>query len=170
VNKQNGYLDEAIDDFEKLVALDTEETRKREFDFSQDYRVLDELGQTLIERAKEERGDANRPARMALLERARKHLERALELDSELLGAHYNMSQILAELGDSEGSERHRKLHEKYKPDDNARDKAIAVARSNDPAANHAAEAVVIYDLQRPGTYELDSGAPAVPPAVGGKQ
>jgi hypothetical protein len=170
VNKQNGYLDEAIEDFEKLVALDTEETRKREFDFSQDYTLLAELGQTLVERAKEERGEARLASRHALLQRAKAYFERALELDSELLGAHYNMSQILAELGDTEGAEKHRKLHEKYKPDDNASDKAIAIARKNDPAANQAAEAVVIYDLQRPGAFELDGTPPPAPPAQGGKQ
>jgi tetratricopeptide (TPR) repeat protein len=155
IDKQNGYLDEAIANFESILALDTEETRKREFDFSQDYMLLTELGQTLYERAKEERGDGRRAAREVLLEKSRGHYERALELDPENLSAHYNLSLILAELGDSAGSEEHRKLHEKYKPDDNARDKAIARARLDNPAANHAAEAVVIYDLQRSGTYGL---------------
>jgi hypothetical protein len=67
----------------------------------------------------------------------------------------------------------------KYKPDDNARDQAIAVARTADPAADHAAEAIVIYDLARPGTFELADGIagerraaryevrpPAAPPAA----
>ena len=40
VNKQNGFLDEAIADFRKVVELDTAETRKREFDFSQDYDLM----------------------------------------------------------------------------------------------------------------------------------
>ena len=46
-------------------------------------------------------------------------------------------------------------FYAKYKPDDNARDEAVAKARIKYPAANHAAEAIVIYDLQRPGAYEL---------------
>ncbi len=46
-------------------------------------------------------------------------------------------------------------MYQKYKPDDNARDRALVLARSKDPAANHAAEAVVIYDLRRGGTYEM---------------
>jgi hypothetical protein len=46
-------------------------------------------------------------------------------------------------------------LHTKYKIDDNARDHAITAARLKSPAANHAAEAVVIYDLQRQAAYEL---------------
>ena len=51
--------------------------------------------------------------------------------------------------------EEHRRLHEKYRPDDNARDLAVAAARRRDPAADHAAQAIVIYDLQRPGAFGL---------------
>jgi tetratricopeptide (TPR) repeat protein len=155
VNKQNGFLDEAIQDFEQLVTLDTEETRKREFDFSQDYRLLDELGQTLVERAKEERGPERKAEREALLRKARGYFERTLAIDSEDLTAHYNMSLLLEELGEPELARKHQALHERYKPDDNARDRAVAVARRNDPAADHAAEAVVIYDLQREGAFGL---------------
>ena len=36
-----------------------------------------------------------------------------------------------------------------------ARDQAVAAARIKYPAGNHAAEAVVIYDLNRDGAYEL---------------
>jgi hypothetical protein len=155
VNKQNGFLDEAIEDHETLVNLDTAETREREFDFSQDYNLLNELGQTLFERAKEERGEANLARRVAFLERARDSFERTLAIDSENQAAHYNLSLILPELGEPEAAEQHRLLHEKYKPDDNARDRAVANARRRDPAANHAAEAVVIYDLQRTGAFGL---------------
>jgi len=157
VNKQNGFLDEALEDFRRLVALDIEETRKREFDFSQDYRLLNELGQTLYERAKEERGDERRAERTKLLEEALGWFAKTLAIDQENLAAHYNLALIHGELGDTAKSEHHRKLHEKYKPDDNARDRAVAIARRNNPAANHAAEAVVIYDLRREGAFELPS-------------
>ncbi|HVS00521.1 MAG TPA: multiheme c-type cytochrome, partial [Thermoanaerobaculia bacterium] len=60
VNKQNGALDEAIANFRSLIQADTAEMRERGFDFSKDYRLLNELGQTLIERARQERGDARR--------------------------------------------------------------------------------------------------------------
>ena len=36
-------------------------------------------------------------------------------------------------------------------------DLAVARARSQDPAANHAAEAIVIYDLHRPEAFEMDT-------------
>ncbi len=160
VNKQNGHLDEAIENFMSITAMkDTEECRKREFDFSQDYMLLDELGQTIFERAKQERGEANKARRDEMLRSAATWFEKALTFDSEDLSAHFNLSLIYAQLGDEQKASLHQALHKKYKPDDNAADRAIGIARRNDPAANHAAEAIVIYDLQRPGTYEL----PAIP-------
>ncbi|MGA1467630.1 MAG: hypothetical protein ACO38V_08320, partial [Phycisphaerales bacterium] len=50
--------------------------------------------------------------------------------------------------------------HAKYKPDDNARDRAVALARQRYPAANHAAEPVVVYDLQREGAFGLEAATP----------
>ena len=66
-------------------------------------------------------------------------------------------------VGRDDEARRHGELHAFFKPDDNARDRAVAVARRNHPAANVAAEAVVVYDLHRPGSevYDLtvDAGA-----------
>ena len=154
VNKDNGFLDEAIANFKSIVTLDTEETRSRGFDFSEDYNLLAELGQTIYERAKEERGEARAARRKEMLEEARGWFERVLTFDPEHMGAHYNLALILEELGDMEGSASHRAQHEKYKPDDNATDRAIAKARIDNAAADHAAQSVVIYDLRRQGAYE----------------
>ncbi|MHC4448087.1 MAG: tetratricopeptide repeat protein, partial [Planctomycetota bacterium] len=156
VNKQNGNLGEAIMNFESAVAMkDTEEAQKREFDFSQDYRLLNELAQTIFERAKQERGPDRLQERRRLLNEALAWFHEVLELDPENVTAHYNLGLIHAQLGDETRAEAHRQLHATYKPDDNARDRAIAAARIRYPAANHAAEAIVIYDLQRHGAYEL---------------
>ncbi|MDX1630846.1 MAG: multiheme c-type cytochrome [Thermoanaerobaculia bacterium] len=157
VNKQNGYLDEAIASFRSLVEANTPEIREREFDFSQDYRLLNELGQTLFERAKQERGPENRDRRIAFLEEAVEMFERTLAIDVENVTAHYNLALILNQLGRREAAAEHLDLYREYKPDDNARDRAVALARARDPAADHAAEAIVIYDLQRPGAYEADT-------------
>lgn len=51
-------------------------------------------------------------------------------------------------LGNGKLAAEHRQLHEYYRVDDNARDRAVNLHRSNNPAADHAAEAVVIYNLQ----------------------
>ena len=46
-------------------------------------------------------------------------------------------------------ADEHRRSHEYYRIDDNAADRAVTLHRRKNPAADHAAEAVVIYDLQR---------------------
>ncbi|TDJ55192.1 MAG: tetratricopeptide repeat protein [Planctomycetota bacterium] len=155
VNKQNGYLDEAIANFSSIVDMDTAETRRRDLDFSRDYRLLNELGQTLFERAKQERGDAASERRRLMMIEAAGWFERVLKLDPENVTAHYNLALLAEELGEPERAQRHRSAHGKFKPDDNARDRAVAAARIRYPAANHAAEPVVIYDLQREDAYEL---------------
>ena len=106
-------------------------------------------GLTLFERAKQER--SSEALRRGFLEQAATRFEQTLLLDSENLTAHYNLALIGSELGDREMAAAHRRLHEKYRPDDNARDRAISIARRANPAADQAAQAIVIYDLQRPG-------------------
>ena len=170
VNKQNGFLDQAIADYRSVVELDDAETRSRGFDFSQDYRLLTELGQTLFERAKQERGEARRARREALTREAVGYLEQALALDPENMPAHFNLYLAYRQLGDEEKAQEHFAAYQRYRPDDNARDRAVTIARAADPAANHAAEAIVIYDLQRDGAYELSpvpSPVPAPPDSPG---
>ncbi len=155
VNKENGYLDEAIVDFESILEARSAEMLERGFDFSLDYRLLDDLGQVLFERAKQERGEERRADRERLLKFAAERFEQALALDPENVTAHYNLDLVYRQLGQDERAREHREAYLRYKPDDNARDRAIAIARSRDPAASHAADAIVIYDLQRPGAFGL---------------
>jgi tetratricopeptide (TPR) repeat protein len=159
VNKQNGYLDKAISEFRSILEDKYPELDKRGFDFSKDYEVINEFGQTLFERAKLERGDANKEKREGFLRDALKQFEKTLELDSENLTAHYNLSLIYTQLGDTERAEEHRRLHERFRPDDNARDRAVSLARRRDPAADKASQATVIYSLQRPGAPGLEESA-----------
>lgn len=49
----------------------------------------------------------------------------------------------------------HRELHALYVPDANARGRAVAAYRKDHPAADHASQAVVTYDLNRPGAPGL---------------
>jgi tetratricopeptide (TPR) repeat protein len=98
---------------------------------------------------------ANPARRDEFLRAAEKRFKDTLAIDTENMTAHYNLGLIYASLGDKAKSEEHRRLHEKYRPDDNARDLAVAAARRRDPAADHAAQAIVIYDLQRPGAFGL---------------
>ncbi len=155
VNKENGFLDEAILNFRSILDASSEEMRKRELDFTQDYRLLNELGLALFERAKQERGETRAQRRSELLSEARSLFERTLELDPENVTAHFNLDLILRQQDEGARADHHRELYLEYKVDDNARDRAIARARAADPAADHAAEAIVIYDLGRPGAFEL---------------
>src|SRR5947199_7614744 len=90
--------------------------------------------------------------RKSFLELARQQFQKALEIDSENLTAHYNLALIYGQLGDETKAAYHRSEHEKYRPDDNARDRAISIARRTNPAADHAAQATVIYSLRPPGS------------------
>lgn len=148
VNKQNGELDAAIDNFRHVLNTDFEMARQREFDFGQDYRVINELAQTLVEKAKTERGADRSAAREQLLREAQQWFDKTLVLDPENTTAHYNLGLIYTMLGHGQLAAEHRRLHEYYRVDDNARDRAVNLHRSTNPAADHAAEAVVIYDLQ----------------------
>lgn len=149
VNKQNGRLDEAISNFEQIVEGGFAQAKGRGFDFSKDWRVLNELGETVFERARQERGEARRAAREDLLNQAAAWFQRTLELDPEDAAAHYGLSQVFADLGQDDAAQKHADQHAKYKVDDNARDVAVAKARASYPAADVASEAVVIYDLHR---------------------
>ena len=170
VNKQNGYLDEAIVNFSSILD-DTAETRRRAFDFSRDYRLLNELGQTIFERAKQERAAEASARRRAMMAEAAGWFERVLELDPENVTAHYNLALLAEEMNDPDRAELHWAAHGKFKPDDNARDLAVAAARIRYPAANHAAEPVVIYDLQRDGAFGLsDAHSNPTPQRVAGHE
>jgi tetratricopeptide (TPR) repeat protein len=161
VDKQNGFLDKAIAEFRSILEDRYPELDQRGFDFSRDYEVINELGQALVERAKSERRDPAKQREFLL--QARDRFQKTLSLDAENVTAHYNLGLIYAQLGEEAKAAEHRRLHERYRPDDNARDRAVAAARRRNPAADHAAQATVIYDLQRPGAFGLDP--PARPPA-----
>jgi tetratricopeptide (TPR) repeat protein len=152
-SKQAGDLDGAIIAFRSIVEDRYPELEQRHLDFSKDYLVLDELGQTLVERAKAERGAPER--KREFLRQAADTFERALAVDAENVAAHYNLALVYAQLGNASRSAEHRRLYERYRVDDNAADRAIALARARDPAADQAADAIVIHSLQRSGAFEL---------------
>jgi tetratricopeptide (TPR) repeat protein len=163
VNKQNGYLDRAIEEFTSILEDRYPELEKRKFNFGRDYEVINELGQTLFERAKMERASPTRQRELLAL--AARRFTDTLAIDTENVTAHYNLALIHAQLGDRDRAATHRQAHERYRPDDNARDHAVTVARRRDAAADHAAQAIVIYDLQRPGAFGL---TPAGKPDLAG--
>ena len=184
VNSQQGRFEAAEDNFRSIIEGRTAEMVERKFDFSRDYVIINLLGQTLFDRAKQFRTEAQKDQRINLYRESVETYQKTLVIDSENVDAHYNLSLLYGFLStelkpdsmadmtlaeaEAEGeelpewkqfeelAEKHRFLHERYKPDDNARGRAVPPARQRYPAANHASEGVVIYDLQREGTPGLD--------------
>lgn len=155
VNRQQGRLVEAIQNLRGALEDSTAEMKERKFDFSLDYEVINLLGQTQFDlgrlRARQGRESDARKA----WEEAVATFQKTIAIDSENFTAHHNLQLLYAELGDDDKSAEHAALHLRYKPDDNARGRAVRLAREKYPAANHAAEAVVKYSLHRPGAPGL---------------
>ena len=146
VNRQQGNLDTAA----KLLqgTLDTR-VPERGFDFSLDYVVRNQLALTLLDIAQRADGMEDPDALQLYLDRSRSEFEKVLKVDSENATAHANLAKIAALEEDEAKQQVHRRLHDRYKLDDNAAEVALPAARRKYPAANHAAEALVIYDLHR---------------------
>jgi len=166
IDRENGQLDAAIETLESIAGTRFNEARTRGFDFSRDIRVLNELGRAEYERSRLLRGKTREEQRRAALERARDWFGKTLEIEPENLTAHHNLALVYGALGDTQSAERHRVLREKYRPDDHAIEHAVALHRSNNPAADHAAAAIAIYDLNR----ETVAGSDAPPAEDSDKQ
>ncbi|MCH2138260.1 MAG: hypothetical protein MK074_04335 [Phycisphaerales bacterium] len=149
VDRQNGRLDAAIDKYRQILEGGFAQAQGRGFDFTEDWRVLNEFASTLYQRARRARGSDAEAQRTALLHEARDIYAQSLTLDPESAAAHHGLSLVYRDLGDTALAQQHQQLHARYKIDDNARDHAVSEARRKYPAANEAAEPVMIYDLQR---------------------
>jgi tetratricopeptide (TPR) repeat protein len=145
IDRENGHLEAAAGKLEAIINNRFADARQRGFDFSYDVRVLNELGRTLYERSRQLRGAQQRE----LLAQAQGWFDETLLIDPENLAAHYNLALIHAQLGNIDKADQHRSLHEKYRPDDHAIEQAVARHRRENPAADHAAAAIAIYDLGR---------------------
>ncbi|NUQ61060.1 MAG: hypothetical protein HUU20_01140 [Pirellulales bacterium] len=154
INRQQGRLDETVQNLRSVLDDRTENMRQRKFDFSLDYEIINLLGQTLFDQGRQRVRQGRSDEARRLWREAAEQFHKTLAIDPENVTAHHNLHLLYRELGDQQKSEEHDRLHRKYKPDDNAQGQAVLAARQKYPAANHAAEAVVIYPLQPP-----DAGA-----------
>jgi tetratricopeptide (TPR) repeat protein len=157
VNRQQGHFEAAVENLRACLEDRSPDAVQRGFDFSRDYEVRFELAQTLFDLSDRQRGPNREAQRRQLLEQSRDEFEKVLAEDVEHLGAHYRLAAVYELLGNPERAEHHRQLHLKYKPDDNAQDRAIQIARQQNPAAGKVADRVVIYPLQRPGAFGMPS-------------
>jgi tetratricopeptide (TPR) repeat protein len=153
VDKQNGNFAKAAEGFRRVLATDFAGARERAFDFSIDVRVLNELSEVLLEQAL---AVPDETGRGALAREAREVAQRSLQVDPEQAPAWWFVNRACEMLGDAEGAAAAREEHARYKPDENARDRAVRLARERYPWADAAAEATVIYSLGRVGRFEGD--------------
>lgn len=161
--RQQGFLEQAESNLRSVLEDRTEEMRRRGFDFSLDLEVINlhagvlfDLGRQMSRMAQASGADSDAARqRDQYLRNAVEQFQKTLRIDSENVTAHYNLQLLYAELGDMDKSAEHGKLHARFKPDDNAQDRAVRLAREKYPAANFAAEAVVRYPLQRSGSPGL---------------
>ncbi len=145
---EQGRFPAAIEALEALHETRFAAARERGFDFSRDYRLSNQIGLAWAELALQQ---PTAEDRKAALDESARWFDKSLALDPENVEAHYQLARIKRELGDADAAAFHAAEHRRYRVDDNARDSAIASARRSDAAADHAANAVVIYDLQRAG-------------------
>ena len=155
IDHENGYLDSAIESLERIYNNEFEAARSKGFDFSYDTNVLNELGRVNFERARMERGTQQRQQRNSFLQKSLDWFNRTLAIDPENQSAHYNLALVYSELDDNERASHHRQQHDHYRPDDHAIEIAVTRHRQTNAAADHAAGAFVIYDLNRPQAYEM---------------
>lgn len=149
VQREYGELDKAAENLEQIIETRFKSARERGFDFSGDIRVNNMLGRVRFEQARTLRGKNNAPARTNRLNQSVEHFQNALKIDPEDLTAHNNMALVYRSLGELEPAKTHQLLAEKYRPDDHAREHAVTLHRSRNPAADHAAADIAIYNLVR---------------------
>ena len=160
VNRENGYYKEALTTLMRLYETQYPGARERGFDFSRDVRLTNEIGTVHFALARRERGETLLSALMI----SKDWFEKTLVEDPENVVAYWNLAQIhdlmaATETKDSTSDQKqilnekaagYRALHAKYKKDDAARDLAVSAHRAENPPANAAAEAIVIYELRPP--------------------
>jgi hypothetical protein len=154
LNLQNGRLDEAAADLRGVLGTRIPE---RGFDFSKDRELRRMLGDVLYQQA--QLLTEGSPEHQAKLREAIAELEEdpdrnkptVLNIDPEDRRAHYLLHLAYQLLGDQARADKHLKAYKIYEVDNNARDFALRTFRLKHPWADHAAQAVVIYDLRPPG-------------------
>ena len=149
MNKENGHLDEAIEDFERVLATGpSEAARARHSISARDYEVINELGQALFERAKVERGPSAEAGRRAVPAEGGRAFERTL---AARLRKRDRALRPQPDLRSTRGLRRRPRTTPRCTPATSpTTSRADRVDRDRivlaNPAANHAAQSIVIYD------------------------
>ncbi|HSM51665.1 MAG TPA: multiheme c-type cytochrome, partial [Thermoanaerobaculia bacterium] len=167
VRLRSGRVDEALAGLERILASDWPGARERGFDFAADERVWTLAAEAWLQRAQAPgAGGSEEPFARAL-----EAYRRVLELDPESAAGHYGAARALAVLGRTAEAEEHRRLFERYRPDEPSRERAVVAARRRDPIADRLAEPVKVYELAPipPGAPPA-AALPAAQPSAGSRQ
>jgi len=170
VSRDQNQLQKAAQSFRSILEDQTLERIERGFDFSRDYIVINQLGLTYFDQALALRTDDVAQQRRAYLEKAIEMFGKTLDVDSENFTAHFNLSKLHGLLGNDDAAAEHERLHVRYKPDDNARDRAVGLAKQRYAAADKAADEPVFYLLNRPGAPGLAGTAERDSTVAGGDE
>ncbi|MCA9096529.1 MAG: tetratricopeptide repeat protein, partial [Planctomycetaceae bacterium] len=101
-NREQGHLVEAEKNFRKVLEDKTPEMIEKGFDFSLDIEVINLLGLTQFDMAKQARGDEQAAERKDLLLRSVDTFKKTLLIDSENISAHYNLHLLYTQLGEKQ--------------------------------------------------------------------
>ena len=144
VARELGDLEESVRRIERVIASRYETAVERGYDFSRDERVWNELATVRFQIA---RRAATDEAYESEIQKALEAVNRSIQLNAQMPRTWFLASRIFEAAGDEEGAARALAEFEVIRPDDNARDRAIRLARSRSEIADHAAEPIAIYDL-----------------------
>jgi len=145
----NGRIEQALNAYHRAVNSDYPEAMEAGFDFSQDYGFLTELAEGYVQMALIDQNS------QPWINKAREVYEHILAINSELSDAYYGLFRLAKMTGDTKTAEHMQQLHEYYKADDQNHDQAIHQARKKNPAADKAANRVVIYAIEPNEEYHL---------------
>jgi tetratricopeptide (TPR) repeat protein len=146
-NRKQGRLVEAEQNFRNVLEYQTEDMRRRGFDFSKDVEIINLLGLTLFDQAARQYAIDDAEGAETLMRRAAEVFGAALKVDSENPVAHHNLQRLYAFLGQTDLANRHRELFRRYRPDDHAWGMVASLAHKQYPTASRSAEPVVVYPL-----------------------
>ncbi len=149
INSQQGRLEQAEQNFASVLEDSTEEMQERGFDFSLDIEVINLRGRNLFDLGTVRNRQGREEEAQEFFQKAIEQFQKTIVIDPENVTAHFNLHRLYETVGEETLAKKHQALHLRFKPDDNATGRAIRLAREKYPAADHAAEQVVKYSLNR---------------------
>ena len=147
VAREQGDLEGAARRLERIIAARYPVAVERGYNFALNEQVWNELATVRFEDARRAATDEEYEA---MIKEALDASSRSIGLNPQNPESWFLAARIREAAGDVEGAEKALAEFEIIRPDNNARDRAIRLARSQSEIADHAAEPLSIYDLADP--------------------